>query len=194
MKDIPGYENLYAITKYGRIWSYPKPCSSREGKWLKQQIMINNKGRSTPHRHYFIGLYKNKKCRNYQIHRLVALTYIPNPEDKLQINHKDGNSLNNHVNNLEWVTASENIRHGIRLGLIDNYSEKCKRIRSENGKKTGAINGMRSRRLFSFAEAECIRRIHKIENKSCLAIAKVYGCAGKTINNICNYESYLKEI
>lgn len=194
MKDIPGYEDLYAVTEYGDVWSYPKHCSSREGKWLKQQIMINNKGRSTPHKHFFVGLYKNKKCSNYQIHRLVALTYISNPENKPQINHKDGNPLNNCVDNLEWATASENIQHGIKLGLIDNFSEKCKRIRSENGKKMGAINGIKSRRLFSFAEANCIRKMHEIDKISCRKIAKVYDCSDKTIGNICNYKSYLRDI
>jgi len=194
MRDIPKYEGLYAATESGKIWSYPKQRSSKNGKWLRQTIMSNTTNRINPHKHFFVGLYKDKKRKICQVHRLVALTYIPNPENKPQINHKDGNPLNNCVDNLEWMTASENIQHGIKLGLIDNFSEKCKRIRSENGKKMGAINGMKSRRLFSFAEADCIRKMHETDKISCRKIAKAYDCSDKTIGNICNYKSYLRDI
>ena len=195
MKDIPGYDGLYAVTEDGKVWSYAaKSHNPENGKWLKQQMLINKKDRNKPHKQYIIGLYKDKKRQTHLVHRLIALTYISNPENKLQINHKDGNPLKNYVDNLEWVTASENIQHGIKLGLIDNFSEKCKRIRSENGKKMGAINGMKFRRLFSFAEANCIRAIRKATGKSCDAIARIYGCAPKTINNIVNLKSYLFDI
>ena len=194
MKDIPNYEGLYSATEDGRIWSYPKRINSFKGKWLKLQIMTNTKNRNKPRSNYMVYLYKNGEGKRFLVHRLVALTFIPNPENKPQINHKDGNPLNNNVNNLEWVTSSENIRHGIKNGLINNYTEKAKRSRSENGKKTGAINSMKYRRIFTFAEAECIRAINKYGKKSCRAIARVYNCSNKTISNICNYKTYLVEV
>lgn len=145
MKDIPNYEGLYAVTRDGRVWSYPKPRSSKNGMWLKQQLLITKHNRTKQHNQLLVGLYKDKKRKVFLVHRLVALTYIPNSENKPDINHRDGNPLNNNVDNLEWVTKSENIQHSIKNGLVDYYTEKQKRIRSENGKKTCAVNFMRQR-------------------------------------------------
>ena len=60
----------------------------------------------------------------YYVHRLVAMIYIPNPDHKPQVNHKDGNKLNNHVSNLEWVTNQENRDHALQNGLHCT-GEKC---------------------------------------------------------------------
>ena len=136
MKDIPNYEGLYAATKDGKIWSYPKPCSSKNGIFLKQQIYTNKNNRTTPHKQLLVGLYKDKKRKVYLAHRLIAFTYIPNPLNKPDINHIDGNPLNNNIDNLEWCTKKENMKHARETGLWDLYTEKQIRIRKENGQKT----------------------------------------------------------
>lgn len=66
-----------------------------------------------------IDLYKNRIVKQIGIHRLVAQAFIPNPNNKPQVNHKDGIKINNHVSNLEWVSASENIQHAILNNLRD---------------------------------------------------------------------------
>lgn len=72
-----------------------------------------------------IQLYLAKdKIKNYQLHRLIANTFIPNPESKQYVNHKDSNRENNLLNNLEWVTFEENVKHGYELGYASNKGSK----------------------------------------------------------------------
>lgn len=110
-KDIPGYENKYQISNLGRVKSF----ENNKGKYreLIRKPRINKQG------YYYLGLWKHSKAKTFKIHRLVAQIFIPNPENKICVNHKDGNKLNNNVNNLEWVTYSENTIHAINTGLID---------------------------------------------------------------------------
>lgn len=97
LKDIPGWENLYACTPEGDIWSH------RNKKFLKPSK--SKKG------YLHVTLTKDNKRYDYRVHRLVTMTYLDNEENKPQVNHIDGNKLNNYISNLEWVTAEENIEH-----------------------------------------------------------------------------------
>ena len=171
LKDIPGYEGLYAASRDGRIWSYPKWGSSKNGLWLKQQKYTNSKDRVKPRSHYNVPLRKNGKRSLLQVHRLIGLTYIPNPDNLPQINHQNCNPLINDVDNLEWSDGFGNMQHAQENGLIPQHTEKQTKTRSQNGKKTGAINGMKSRRMFTMTEADCIRKIHRITKKSYRSIA-----------------------
>ena len=104
MTPIQGYESRYAVTDDGEIFSY------RSGKVLKP--FLNNRGYPTVH------LYK-EGCRNKEsVHRVVALNCIPNPDNLPEVNHKDGDKLNYHPNNLEWCTRLDNVQHGFSTGLI----------------------------------------------------------------------------
>jgi hypothetical protein len=100
--DIPGYEGLYQISTYGTV------VVLRNGKILKPFIDLN---RFSRHGYYFVMLSKDGKQKKIKVCRLVAITFIPNPENKPEVNHKDGNSLNDDIFNLEWVTSSENKYH-----------------------------------------------------------------------------------
>jgi len=106
---IKGYEGLYSITKSGRVWSHPRERSSKNGKWLK----VNLSGKYSSY-----CLWKNKKCKNITVHRALAINFIKNPESKRCVNHKDGDKLNNVLENLEWCTHKENTRHAFETGLM----------------------------------------------------------------------------
>lgn len=99
MKDIPGYEGRYAITSCGKIWSYS------HGKFMKTRIDKDG--------YELITLWNGQK-NNHIVHRLLAQTYIPNPNDYPEINHKDEIKNHNWINNLEWCTTVYNINYGTR--------------------------------------------------------------------------------
>ena len=88
-----------------------------------------------------VKLFKDGKHSHLLVHRIVAKTFIPNPDNKRYVNHIDGNKANNNVNNLEWCTASENLKHAFKTGLskpikgADNkQSKKIKQIQVFTGK------------------------------------------------------------
>jgi len=108
MKDIIGYEGQYSITKNGEVYSTPK--DGKKPKFLKPEILDHNQHTSYKR----VTLCKDGKTKRFMVHRLVAKAFIPNPEDKPQVNHIDNNGLNNVVENLEWTTGSENMQHCIK--------------------------------------------------------------------------------
>lgn len=112
-KDIKGYEGEYKVSNYGRV----KSLKNHKEKILKQ--WKNNKG------YLNIALYKNKKSKMYRVHRLVALAFIPNPENLPEVNHKDEIKENNHVDNLEWCDRKYNMNYG-------TVRERLSKTRIEN--------------------------------------------------------------
>lgn len=122
-KRVPGVGGYreYEISNTGLIRSILIKNGITEYRILKPQISWNGRLR--------IHLLKECKNKHLSIHRLVAEAFLPNPLNKPQINHIDGNPLNNNVSNLEWCTASENLFHAFRSGLKKPTS--------------GGINGMR---------------------------------------------------
>ena len=112
-KDILGYEDLYKVSNLGRIKSL---VSSK-----KERILKSDRGGDYYNR---VFLRKDKKTKTYRVHRLMAQTFLPNPENKPMVNHKDGNKLNNSLDNLEWCSSLENVRHARKSGLCDNSGKK----------------------------------------------------------------------
>ncbi len=101
-KEIPGYPG-YEASNFGRLRSLPKKRVPKP-RIITQRI----------HKHYYFCWLKN---HNFAVHRLIAMTFIPNPENKPTVNHKDRNKLNNNLNNLEWATWSENTIHSFTHGF-----------------------------------------------------------------------------
>ena len=116
-KDIEGYEGLYQVSNFGNIKSLARIVHSekRSDYKIKEKVL---KQSDTTTGYKKVELHKdNKKRKSFKVHRLVAQAFIPNPENKREVNHIDGNKHNNNVNNLEWVTSSENKLHAFEMHL-----------------------------------------------------------------------------
>lgn len=109
---VVGYEGLYMVSSMGNIIAVPHDY--KDGLWLRP--------RKTSKGYLSVSLYKDGKYFKMLVHRAVAQAFIPNPNRLPQVNHIDGNKTNNNVNNLEWCTAQENIRHKYDvLGYSQQY-------------------------------------------------------------------------
>src|SRR6266849_4195257 len=105
------FRGFYQVSNLGRIKSLSR---YRSDKYLtKEIILINIEGH---YGYYCVSLYKNIK-KNFKVHRLVALHFIPNPKNKPQVNHKKGIKTDNRATELEWSNNSENQKHAFKIGL-----------------------------------------------------------------------------
>lgn len=116
-KDIPDYDKKYQASTLGRV----KSSMPHNGTF--ERIL-----RQTPTKKGYVscGLYKNKKRGSFLIHRLIAITYIPNPENLPEVNHKKGDKKDNRPCAIEWSTHDDNISHAVENSLIQK-GEKCHR-------------------------------------------------------------------
>lgn len=115
-KDITGYEGLYQVSNFGRIRNQ------------KGHIMSLNVNKGSLKFRYMIQLSKNNIKKSFLVHRLVAIEFLPNPENKETVNHIDGDSCNNNINNLEWATKSENHIHRVYT-LKEHSLFPCKKVK-----------------------------------------------------------------
>ena len=161
-KDIPGFEDDYQASNLGRI----RRVIKNKELFFIRTLIVSNRG------YHIIHFSINGISKMCRVHRLVAQTFIPNPENKPQINHIDGNKINNHIGNLEWCTAKENDKHAVATGLSSKVGE-----RNANSK------------LKSFQ----VRVIRKIDDMTEFEIAKIFNISRANVGRIKRKE-YWKHI
>ena len=123
-QDIGEWQGLYAVSNLGRVRSYDREVAARltgtayihKGRVLTLKRTGNYRG---------VSLFLDGTNRRFYVHRLVAQAFIPNPSNLPEVNHKDGNKLNNCVSNLEWVTRSDNAQHAWKTGLLKSPNPPC---------------------------------------------------------------------
>lgn len=155
-EPLKGYEQQYMINREGDI------VRIETGRIKKSTI--NNSGYKTIH------LCREGLIRSYLVHRLVALQFIPNPNNYPQVNHLDNNKTNNCVDNLQWCTPEMNMQQEARQGKIYN---------NKNGKHQGS---MTAKAKLTEDEVRLIRMF--LRTKNCKQVAAHYGVSHVTIGYI----------
>lgn len=124
-KDCKHYEGLYQVSNYGRVKGLKRTIICKNGveKPIEEKYITQH---DNGNGYLFVNLYKHNKSKREYVHRLVAMAFIPNPENKPTVNHKDEDKQNNHVDNLEWMTYKENNNYG-------THNERGKETRDKNG-------------------------------------------------------------
>lgn len=125
-RDIKGYEDLYQVSNLGNVRSLGRVVIVKQDRYKEPRAMhwrprvlkpaASVPGRNRRGSYAKVVLRKDGVGTNFEVHRLVAKAFIPNPHDKPAVNHIDSNSLNNTADNLEWCTIAENNAHSVRMG------------------------------------------------------------------------------
>lgn len=162
--EIPEFQGNYEVSTLGRIRTIPHKCCDRFGR--KRQVKEHIKAtRTNPKGYKMINIRYQGKFYTFGVHRIVAETFIPNPGNLPEVNHKDEDKANNSVNNLEWCTHQYNsaygtrgIRQGKKISVIQKgrkMSDEAKRKLSEKAK------GRKHSEEWKKKHSEIIKELHR---------------------------------
>jgi hypothetical protein len=127
-RDLPGYEQYYQVSNFGKLRSKPRRVKCGNGYYTKPakelKLQINNHG------YLYFQVKADGEHKKLYIHRAVCMAFIPNINKKPYVNHMDSNPLNNNVSNLEWVTHKENVHHAMNAGRFkDSFSKTVEKFK-----------------------------------------------------------------
>lgn len=162
-KDIEGYNGCYQVSNFGNVFVRESYVQAWGGAQRKKPRILKSADNGHGYRYVTISV-KNKR-KNHYVHILVAKAFIPNPEEKPCVNHKNGNKKDNSVGNLEWCTYGENQAHAIKTGLVRKGSEKVNAIKlyDFNNKRTyGTIREAANILNINYGTLKCGLRQKKV--------------------------------
>lgn len=174
--EIKGNREIYLVSNYGYVKT--KTRIGARGAIIKGHDL---KTHENSNGYLRVSMNLTGKSKEYLVHRLVAESFIPNSENKKFVNHKDGNKANNHVDNLEWCTRSENEKHAWKIGLKKDTATK------------GELHGMHK---LTQRQVDYIRKNHKPYDKmfGSKSLAKKFNVSPQTITNIVNYKNWIEKL
>ena len=204
-KDIEGYAGIYQVSKNGEVKSLKRERINGKGSYMQKEMIL--KKTITTNGYFKVDLTKDKVRKSFRVHRLVALAFIPNVFNKPNVNHIDGNKLNNHVSNLNWCTQKENVNHSnatrlIRRKLTKKQEEELIKMYLSKDKNEKIRKKFRISNILIYTTLEkyhipkysyCERKIkynineeeliEKLKTKTQLEIAREYGCDASLISH-----------
>ncbi len=167
--DVKGYENYYRVSSFGRVKSLERVVVHGDGtRTIKETMLVNILDNGYNH----VSLSVQGRATKIRVHRIVATAFIPNCNNKDTVNHIDGNKTNNNVNNLEWATIGENIRHAHKTGLTNSHGEN----------NTSSV--------LKYDEVVKIRDLHKTGKYLHRELAEMFGVSRRNIGYIVNKSSW----
>lgn len=173
-KDIEGYEGLYQISNFGKVKSLKRfRNNGTNGYFQKEKILKSSMSNGG---YLSVNLYKCNTKKQFTVHRLVAIHFISqliNSDEKLEVNHKDGNKSNNCFKNLEWCTSSENKIHALK----NNFKIPLKGEFNASAKITQQ-------------QVNEIRKKYIPRKYTTKMLALEYGISQQHISEIINYKSW----
>jgi len=174
---LAGYENLYLISTEGQVKSTARDITSTKGVryFLKERNMSVTIDRRSGYP--VVKLTKGPKYGSQYLHRLMAITFIPNPGNKPIVNHINGNKLDFRLENLEWVTRSENHLHALKTGLCKKPSEN--RTKVFNICTNQEFPSMHDAARYYQYNYETIKKMlkNKVINDTCLRLVRIEAAA-----------------
>ena len=217
---VIGYEGLYMVSNKGGVMSVPS--TQQKGRTTYKKSGLRIRDQNNGHGYRVVNLCKDGSHHQLLVHRVVAMAFIPNPGNLPEVNHKDGNKSNNSVENLEWVTRKENIRHAVDVLEAFRFNERFtedevlairsddrteSEIADEYGVGQPTINAIRTGKTYKRIGGRTQRVGRKRQRKLTAAqvrdirtstltgveLASIYGVAPGTICKIKKYQRY-KEV
>lgn len=186
-KEIKGFEGDYEVSNSGLIRSVEAVIvKSNSRKYTRKSKTL--KPAKDARGYLRVAFSICGKLTTLKVHRLVAEAYIPNPENKPQVNHKDGIKDNNNDWNLEWATQAENVDHAMKNNLFVTEADDAHRLRSVNTiTKKGELNG-----FSKLTEKEVLEIRDLFKKKLCnkTQLGLKYGVATTTIKDIVSFKSW----
>lgn len=166
-KPVVGFEGIYEVSNLGNVRSLDRVITYCNGIKHKHKGKLLTPKKNIKSGYLEVSLYKGKKGRSFRVNRLVALAFVPNPNNYPMVNHKDENILNNFANNLEWCTAKYNA----------NYGNRARKFSISAGTKVAmyTLNGDRLLGTFN-SICECSKYIGYHTSSICYALEHTGKC------------------